>query len=276
MTAEDVKKVTFERGVRGYRPEDVDDFLAQTARAMEELEAECDAALAAKADMESKMMILAQKVEEYRAEENTLKTALINAQRMGETVVHEAKQKADSILRDATGQTEFLRQQAEHDVKAEQTKLVKMKDEVVHFKDTILNLYKQHIESLSAIDDPIDRAEDYLAANTEQPVQPALEEEAAVEGVVEEEVLIAEPEYAPAVDYAAEGSSVGDILSDDAIIIPGEAPAAQPAVQEEPYYPQEEEADMPAPPAMDLFEDTAPLPAMPEDAPESPLTKPKM
>ena len=276
MTAEDVKKVTFERGVRGYRPEDVDDFLAQTARAMEELEAECDAALAAKADMESKMMILAQKVEEYRAEENTLKTALINAQRMGETVVHEAKQKADSILRDATGQTEFLRQQAEHDVKAEQTKLVRMKDEVVHFKDTILNLYKQHIESLSAIDDPIDRAEDYLAANTAQPVQPASEEEAAVEGMVEEEVLVAEQEYAPAVDYAAEGSGVGDILSDDAIIIPGEAPAAQPAAQEEPYYPQEEEADMPAPPAMDLFEDSAPLPAMPEDVPESPLTKPKM
>ena len=48
------------------------------------------------------MQILAQRIEGYRADEDTLKTALLNAQRLGENVIHEAKQKAEGILREAS------------------------------------------------------------------------------------------------------------------------------------------------------------------------------
>lgn len=183
MTAEDVRSVTFEQTRKGYRPEDVDDFLLQVATDMQRLEAERDTALAERAaiaaeqvalmterdkaiaareDAESKMYILAGKVEEYRGQEDTLKTALINAQRMGETVVYEAKQKADKMLRDATGQAEILRQSAEEDSEKERKTLESLQSEVKNFKTTILNLYKQHIESLSALDPPVGRAEDTL------------------------------------------------------------------------------------------------------------------
>lgn len=44
------------------------------------------------------MYILAEKVDQYRNDEETLKTALLNAQRMGESVIHEARQKAETII----------------------------------------------------------------------------------------------------------------------------------------------------------------------------------
>lgn len=162
MTSQDIKSITFDKGMRGYRVEDVDAFMMEISGVLEDIEHERDAALAARKEMEGKMYILAQKVEEYRGQEETLKTALINAQRMGETVVMEAKQKAETMVRDATMKTEMLRDQAEQDILNEQKVLETMRSEVTRFKATVLNLYKQHIESLSALDAPVAHVEDVL------------------------------------------------------------------------------------------------------------------
>ncbi len=257
MTAEDMKMVTFASVKKGYNPEDVDDFLAQAAKALEDMTAERDAAIAAKANNENKMMILAQKVEEYRGEENTLKTALINAQRMGETVVHEAKQKAESILRDATGQTELIRQKAEQDVANEQQKLVKMKEEVVRFKDIILTLYKQHIESLSGLDEPIQRANDFLEENgyTTQPevaeapadvfgaqaaggvVDMPVEEMPAGEEIVAGEAQYAPPEEDVMIDF---GLDDGAVAPEEGYVEEMPAEAGEEVFEEDAVY---EEAD---------------------------------
>ena len=201
MTAEDVRSVTFEPVRKGYKPEDVDDFLLQVATDMQRVEAERDTAMAEKAaiaaehnaliaerdnaiaskeDAEAKMYVLAGKVEEYRGQEETLKTALINAQRMGETVVYEAKQKADTMLRDASNKADMLRQGAEDDSERERRTLESLQSEVKNFKTTILNLYKQHIESLSALDPPVARAEEALEEYPAR-TQPTANEEAMTE-----------------------------------------------------------------------------------------------
>ena len=243
MTSTDIKNVTFEKAMRGYRAEDVDAFLSEVARTVEELTAELqeeqiktqqfqneieivrkdvmEAADARVSDAENKMYILAQKVEEYRGQEDTLKTALINAQRMGETVVHEAKQKAESMVREATGQAELLHQQAEQDIAREQLTLEKLQAEVTRFKATILNLYKQHIESLSELDTPLEHIQGVLEGqesyvyeeesvempeyqnyggnyNVAEPEVPDYKQEAAEEAGIE--TAPPEPERAPTVN----------------------------------------------------------------------------
>jgi cell division initiation protein len=199
MTSEEIRSTEFERVRKGYNPEDVDDFLLLVASEVENIGAETEAvraerdrlaveleqvqarlaaereqadsqiseavaagvgeALAAKEDAEAKMYILAEKVEEYRGQEDNLKNALINAQRMGETVVYEARQKAEQMLREATGQAELLTQKATREIVRERAALERMLGEVSQFKSTVLNLYKQHIESLSALDPPAARAQ---------------------------------------------------------------------------------------------------------------------
>lgn len=255
MTSEDVRSVTFEQVRKGYRSEDVDDFLMQVAADMERIElernnavsdrsqlaaerdqavaerehllaereqmvAERDAAVIAKDDAEQKMYVLATKVEEYRGQEDTLKTALINAQRMGETVVYEAKQKSDQMLREATGQTELLRQRAEEETARERRTLERLHDEVKNFKTTILNLYKQHIESLSALDPPAERAEKVLEAN-----QPAPPREA---DALDEEVVKTTSQPVPQIEIP------GPPVDDDADMIVVEETVIETLVEDEP------------------------------------------
>lgn len=144
MNVEDIHNVTFDRVMRGYKPEEVDEYLDKVAAELERLQAE-------KADTEKKMYILAEKVDQYRNDEETLKTALLNAQRMGESVIHEARQKAETILYDATNKANLARDEALQKVAEEELLLSRLKAEVAHFKSDILNLYKQHIESLSML-----------------------------------------------------------------------------------------------------------------------------
>ncbi|MDL2293447.1 DivIVA domain-containing protein [Ruminococcaceae bacterium OttesenSCG-928-D13] len=213
MTSDEIRNVTFEQARKGYRAEDVDDYLLQIAADMDNLAAERDAAradlaayqqaaatqqsdelaaaLAAKQDAEAKMYVLAEKVEEYRGMEDNLKNALINAQRMGETVVYEAKQKAEQMLREATGQSELITQKAEREIARERATLEKIQAQVKQFKSTILNLYKQHIESLSALDPPTGRA------------QEVLDEFEAYRGKEGSGESIMEPETAPLMGTAA-------------------------------------------------------------------------
>lgn len=55
-----------------------------------------------------KMKILAEKVNEYRKEEGTLRDALLGAQKMGNTIIAEAKTKADMMITDAKSRSERM------------------------------------------------------------------------------------------------------------------------------------------------------------------------
>ena len=172
MNAEDIRNVTFDKVMRGYRPEEVDAYLDQVAAELERLQTE-------KADAEKKMYILAEKVDQYRNDEETLKTALLNAQRMGESVIHKASQ---------------AREEAVEKVAEEEMLLARLKAEVAHFKGEVLNLYKQHIESLSMIPG----AEEKKKKAPEAPKAEEQPEPAPEEAPKEEPAAEAQPAAAPA------------------------------------------------------------------------------
>ncbi len=151
MNVEDIHNVTFDRVMRGYKPEEVDEYLDKVAAELEKLQTEKADLQAQSSENEKKMAILAEKVAQYRNDEETLKTALLNAQRMGESVIHEARQKAETILYDATNKANLARNEMLEKVAEEELLLSRLKAEVARFKGEILNLYKQHIESLSLL-----------------------------------------------------------------------------------------------------------------------------
>lgn len=280
MTAEDVRSVTFEQVRKGYKPEDVDDFLLQVATDMQRLEAERDTAIAEKAafaaeqnallaerdnavaakeDAEAKMYVLAGKVEEYRGQEETLKTALINAQRMGETVVYEAKQKADGLLRDATNKSDMLRQSAEDDSERERKTLENLQNEVKNFKTTILNLYKQHIESLSALDPPVEKAEKALEE------YPARTEPTASEEAINEAWIAQEN-----VDLSIEIS--GPPVMEEEPVVTDPVPMYQPQPMDPaPVEPTAPYVDSPAPSYIEPASPTPEMPAYSQQQPVAPV-----
>ncbi|MBR4036288.1 MAG: DivIVA domain-containing protein [Oscillospiraceae bacterium] len=175
FTAEEIRQITFEKVMRGYRPEDVESFMENIADEFEALEKE-------KRDLEEKLYLLAEKVEQYKAEEESIKTTLINAQRLGESIVSDARVKADNVIREATIKKNDIISSAYNEIEGTEDVLNRLKKEVSDFKRNILSLYKSHIESLSTL--PEEKAEEPV----EQQPEEAVVEEVVVEAVIEEPV----------------------------------------------------------------------------------------
>lgn len=181
FTADEIRQITFEKTMRGYRHEDVESFMENIADEFEALEKE-------KRDLEEKLYLLAEKVEQYKAEEESIKTTLINAQRLGESIVSDARVKADNVIREATIKKNDIISSAYNEIEGTEEILNRLRKEVSDFKRNILSLYKTHIESLSTL--PDDKAEEQPEEVVEE--APA-QEESVVEEAVQETVVIEEP-----------------------------------------------------------------------------------
>ena len=193
IASDDVRRVTFDRAMRGYRCEDVDDYLKQVADSIDSLAAEND-------DLQKKLVILAQRIDQYRADEDTLSTTMINAQRLGENVIKEAKQKAAEIIRAANIKAEDREQRARDEVELAQQELVTIKQEADAFKKRLMDLYRQHIEMIAKIPEYHPNRAEQQAAEPNQPIpenvpapQPAAPEE-SYPAYEEPEYYEAEPE----------------------------------------------------------------------------------
>lgn len=174
FTADEIRQITFEKVMRGYRPEDVESFIENIADEFDALEKE-------KRDLEEKLYLLAEKVEQYKAEEESIKITLINAQRLGESIVSDARVKADNLIREATIKKNDIISSAHNEIDGTEEILNRLRKEVSDFKRNILSLYKSHIESLSTL--PDEKTEE--VPTVEETVEAAPEAEAVAEEVQE-------------------------------------------------------------------------------------------
>ena len=126
MSPEEVRTVTFDKqNMGGYRRVDVDSFLQQIADELEESQRK-------QAEAEKKLLVLAQKIEEYRKDEDNVKTALLNAQRMAENIIREARQKSEAMLREAGIKADDIVQNAKGRVTDEQLELERVPVSYTH------------------------------------------------------------------------------------------------------------------------------------------------
>ena len=89
LTPDRIKEKTFQTTGRGsYRAEDVDSFLREVSASYEQMFKE-------NTDLIKKISVFAKKIEEYRADEDSLKMALLNAQKLADKIVAEAKETAE-------------------------------------------------------------------------------------------------------------------------------------------------------------------------------------
>ena len=165
IASEDVRRVTFERAMRGYRCDDVDDYLKQVADSMDALAADND-------DLQKKLVVLAQRIDQYRAEEDTLRTTMINAQRLGENVIKEAKQKAAEIIRSANIKAEDREQHARDEGELAKQEVTTLKREADSFKKSLLEMYRKHIEILSKIPEYPESGEQQATSTQKPAAQP--------------------------------------------------------------------------------------------------------
>lgn len=188
MTLENIRNVEFNRG-RGYRAEEVDDFIDACADTVQQLMQE-------KEELNQKMKVLADKLVEYRNDEDSIRAALLNAQRTGDTVLREAEQKAQQIIEEAKKEAENAREALYARVEQEKQELERIQREVAAFKERMLTLYKEHLELLKLLPDEEAAAEEPAAPVEAAPAEEAAEETPAPlteEEPVSENVIVAPP-----------------------------------------------------------------------------------
>lgn len=190
-TANDIRNVTFTKSLGGYKTAEVDDFIDMCADTVEELTKSKD-------EMKKKMELLAEKIVEYRNDEDNIRTALLSAQRMGDSVLREANHKASLILEDAKIKAEKVEETAKKNIQEQIDELERMKKLVSDFKAQILGVYRDHLSLINVLPDYKEEkpaAEKPAEENAESPepetpaaetAENAVAEEAATETLAEE------------------------------------------------------------------------------------------
>lgn len=105
LNPNEIKTKKFEKGNYGYKTEEVDAFLGEIFKDYTQLYAENQ-------DSESKIIKLVEKINEYREDEDAIKSALLSAQKEGKRILAEAKEKAEKMLSDAAEEQKIIAQQS--------------------------------------------------------------------------------------------------------------------------------------------------------------------
>ena len=128
ITAQDIREKTFTKQFNGYSMTQVDEFL-------DEIAADISAMAKENAALTAKMRVLVEKIEEYRQTEDSMRLALLSAQKMGAQVESEAQEKADAILAQARETANRLTRHATQGIANEEAKLEEAKKATARFID---------------------------------------------------------------------------------------------------------------------------------------------
>lgn len=177
MTLEDIVNISFPKAnFGGYRAEEVDVFIDGVQASYSNLLKENE-------ELKRKLGLLAQKIEEYRNDEDSIRNTLLTAQKMADASIREAKHKAEVIVADATEKAERIILGAQKEAEDRKGELGRLKDEVNAFRVKLLGIYKEHLQMIQQL--PV---EDEEQKAKEEEVPETKEQEPSKENTAAEEV----------------------------------------------------------------------------------------
>lgn len=145
ITLEQVKEITFRKAnLGGYRPEDVNAFIDEVVAAMEQNKKD-------KIDLIKKLDILAKRIEEYRKDEESVKGAVLKAQKLTEDTQKEADTKASEIIRKAEAQAIDIVNEANATVVNQKNTILKLQADAVVLREQLLETYNNHIRMIESL-----------------------------------------------------------------------------------------------------------------------------
>ncbi len=216
ITAQDIREKTFDKATfGGYDMSGVDDYL-------EELAANATATQKEIGTLRAKMKILVDKIEEYRANEDAMRMAILSAQKLAGEIEAEAQEKADALMAEAREKADALVAGAQEKADALVADAQKQYDALTADLTGVREVEERRLgaakEASAAYFEKafanLERQKEFLQAIRSMVVEAPAEEEPAP---VEEELPVEE-----AVEEAVE-------LTEE---VPAEAPAAEEEVDE--------------------------------------------
>lgn len=207
LTPQNFREKTFERAIfGGYDMGSVDDFLEEAAN---------DYAAIARENMvlKTKMKVLVEKIEEYRATEDSMRLTLLSAQKLSSQLEKEAKEKADSIISEAKVEAERITREAHNQRIEEEEKLLSAKEACAQYIENIRILTTKQMDCIDNLD-----AFHREATKVDTPSTPEAKEDAVEDTVRRIENSVermsgsadADKEIGKVVSDTQDGSSISD------------------------------------------------------------------
>ena len=187
FTPQEIQERTFEKAVfGGYDMQTVDEFLEPLTEDYITLYRE-------NAVLKSKMKVLVEKLEEYRAQEQSMRKAIISAQRTADAMVAEAEKKCAQLMNNADAAAQL--QQTDAQLAQQIERVNNAKKTAKNFIEVLEQDIRGHLELLEKLKNE-DLEEEELPAAQAQPVQAARPKPFDFE--MEEEIPLVLPKQEPA------------------------------------------------------------------------------
>ena len=171
LTPMDINNKEFKRGIRGYNPEEVDEFLDKIVEDYESLFKENSV-------LKEKMAAMNERIEHYTKVESTIQNTLVLAQNAAEQAKSVAQKESDMLLRNANDTAQRILDKAHNDVMQVTEEYDRMKQEFIKFRAKFRNFMQIQLETFD------DLEKDFIKNVILKALPASLTEITAVLGVV--------------------------------------------------------------------------------------------
>ncbi len=161
LTPLDIHNKEFAKTFRGYSEDEVDEFLDLVVAEFERL-------IRANEELQSTISGLESRIEHYRGLEETLKNAIVLAQKAADDIKEAAAREADATKRQATADADRIRDEANaalkksyEETESQRNRLMRFKVELRSFLQSALQMVDTGADGiLKRFDEPAERPED--------------------------------------------------------------------------------------------------------------------
>lgn len=146
LTPLDIENREFKRKFGGYDRDDVEDFMSLILNDYEKLYKE-------NISYKDKIEALTEVVNHFKAQEETLNSAIVSAQKAADSIIKNANESADLILKEAKLKASDIVREANEDIAKLKEKYQAIKQEMENYKIRMSAIINAQLNILKDIDD---------------------------------------------------------------------------------------------------------------------------
>lgn len=149
ISIDEIKNVSFRRAnFGGYRPEDVDKFI-------DDVQFSYNGLLDEKVKLLTEIKELRKKIDDYHDEEESIRKAIISAQRFADDSICSANVESKKIVQDANNEAASILSKAKDKAQKELEQAQNLRNQVIKFKNDIISAYKEHLTLITNLPEPV-------------------------------------------------------------------------------------------------------------------------
>lgn len=145
LTPMDINNKEFKRGLRGYNPDEVDEFLDEVVDNYEELYKE-------NGKLKEKLEVLEEQVSHYAKIEGTIQNTLVLAQNAADQAKEASQKEAEVIIKNANETAQRIVDKAHNDVIQINSEFDRVKQEFIKFRAKFRNFINAQLETFDDLE----------------------------------------------------------------------------------------------------------------------------